>query len=107
MTLPEIDVEELAERRSTGAAVLDVRQPEEYREVHVPGAVLIPLATLPDRLDEIPSERPVLVICRSGGRSARAVEWLLAQGVDAVNVAGGTAAWIDGGHEVAMGDEAG
>jgi rhodanese-related sulfurtransferase len=107
MTTPEIDVDELARRRSAGAPLVDVRQPDEYREAHVPGAQLIPLDQLPDRLEELPAGRPVLVVCRSGARSAAAVDFLLGQGVDAVNVAGGTSAWIAGGHEVATGDEAG
>ena len=55
------------------------------------------------RVDEIPAGRPLYVICRSGGRSAQACEFLSAHDVDAVNVAGGTLAWIESGREVDSG----
>lgn len=98
MTIPEIDVAELAARLDAGAVLFDVREPDEYAEAHVSGAVLVPLATVPDELERFRVPGPVHVICRSGGRSARAVEFLLAQDVDAVNVAGGTLAWLAAGH---------
>jgi len=107
MSVPEIDVAELAKRRAEGQPVVDVRQPDEYRAGHVPGAVLIPLDQLPDRLAELPDERPLLVVCRTGSRSKAAVDFLLSEGIDAVNVAGGTQAWIESGHAIATGDEAG
>ena len=94
-SMPEIDVDELAKRQGDGSLVLDVRQPDEYAEAHVPGAVLIPLNELAARQDEIPHDRPLLVICGSGPRSARAVEALRAAGYDATNVVGGMHAWID------------
>ncbi len=103
MSVPEIDVADLAEALSAGAPLLDVRQPAEYEEFHVPGAVLVPLGELPERLDQIPSGAPLYVICRSGGRSAKAVEFLRARGTDAVNVAGGALAWQSQGHPVATG----
>ena len=93
--IPEIDVDELAKRQGDGSFVLDVRQPDEFAEAHVPGAVLIPLNELAARQDEIPNDRPLLVICANGPRSARAVEALRAAGYDATNVVGGTNAWID------------
>lgn len=99
MQIPEIDVDELARRRDEGPITLiDVREPDEYEAVHVPGAILIPLATLPDRLDEIPTAGVVHLICRTGGRSMRAAEWLGAEGRAAVNVAGGTLAWLESGR---------
>jgi rhodanese-related sulfurtransferase len=107
MAVPEIDVEELAARLAGGAPLVDVRQPDEYVAGHVPGAVLVPLDQLGERLDELPAERPLLVVCRSGARSAAAVQGLLGVGIDAVNVAGGTLAWIEGGHEVTTGAEPG
>ena len=67
MAIPEIDIEELATRLAKGQPLLDVRQPDEYTEAHVPGATLIPLDQLPQRMAEVAN--PVLVICRSGGRS--------------------------------------
>lgn len=87
--------------------MIDVREPDEYAEGHVPGAPLIPLASVPDRLADIPADGPVLIICKSGGRSRNAAEFLRTQGIDAINVAGGTMDWIRAGHPVVTGDEAG
>ena len=105
--VPEIDVETLEDLLEEGAPLVDVREPDEYTEVHVPGAVLVPLATVPDNLSAFPSAAPVYVICKSGARSGRAVQWLRAQGVDATNVAGGTDAWVRTGKPQASGDEPG
>jgi rhodanese-related sulfurtransferase len=77
--------------------IIDVRETDEYTLGHVPGAKLIPLGELTGRTDEIPTEGPVYVVCHSGMRSARATEFLAATGVDAINVAGGTAAWQQAG----------
>jgi rhodanese-related sulfurtransferase len=101
--VPEIDVAELARRLAEGAPLLDVRRPDEYADVHVPGAVLIPLDELADRVAELPAPEPLQVICRTGGRSLAAAEWLRSRDVDAVNVAGGTLAWIESGRPVATG----
>jgi len=100
--VPEIDVAELARRHAAGAYVLDVRTPEEFEEAHVPGAVLLPLQELQDRWQEVP-EGEVLVICKSGGRSAAAVTALNGAGRTTTNVAGGTQAWIDAGYPVETG----
>lgn len=105
--VPEIDVQELARRRGDGIHLVDVRETDEYIEVHVPGAVLLPLSELADRAGEIPTEGTVHLICRSGARSMTAGEFLAAMGIDAVNIAGGTLAWIDAGFEVATGIELG
>lgn len=107
MDVPEIDIAETARRRAEGEPVIDVREPHEYVDGHVSGAVLIPLATVPDRLSEIPSDGPVLIICKSGGRSRNAAEFLRAHGIDAINVAGGTMEWMRAGQPVTTGDEAG
>jgi len=105
--VPEIDVDELARRLDGGAVVIDVRELDEYLDGHVAGARLIPLGDVPDRLAEVPTTEPVLVICKVGGRSLRAAEFLAANGVDATNVAGGTMAWIDSGRPVVEGSEPG
>lgn len=93
---PEITVDELGEM--VGAVVVDVREPDEYASGHVPGARNIPLGTVHDRATELQALGTVHVICQSGRRSAQAAEVLRAEGVDAVNVAGGTAAWIAAGR---------
>lgn len=107
MDVPEIDIEEAARRRVAGTPVIDVREPHEYVEGHVPGAALVPLGEVPHRLAEIPPHGEVLVICRSGARSRTAAEFLRAQGVDAVNIAGGTQAWVMAGEPVATGQDPG
>jgi rhodanese-related sulfurtransferase len=101
--VPEIDVEELARLRGEGVPLVDVREPDEWQEFRVPGAQLLPLGEVHERIDEVPADGTVYVICKSGGRSAKAVELLRARGVDAVNVAGGSLAWRDAGHPVESG----
>ncbi|MGH9232541.1 MAG: rhodanese-like domain-containing protein [Acidimicrobiales bacterium] len=105
MEVPEIDVTELARLRADGIALIDVRQPDEYTAAHVPGATLVPLAMVPDNLDRVPTDGPVYVICAKGGRSLKAAEFYRGQGIDAVNVAGGTTAWLDAGQPVSTGME--
>jgi rhodanese-related sulfurtransferase len=104
----EIDVDQLAERLASGGRVVDVREPGEYAEAHVPGAVLVPLGTVPEHVEAFIGDGPTYVICRSGARSMRACEFLAEQGIDGldpVNVAGGTLAWIASGREVVGGDQ--
>lgn len=107
MDVPEIDIDEAARRHAGGATVIDVREPDEYVEGHVPGAPLIPLGTVADRISEFPAEGEVLIICKLGGRSRKAAEHLRSQGIDAINIAGGTMAWIEAGNRVVTGDEPG
>jgi rhodanese-related sulfurtransferase len=103
--IPEIDVDELETHWSQGAFVLDVREPDEYEDGHVPGAVPMPLATVPDHVDQVPTTGPVYVICAAGARSRRAAEFLRGAGADAINVAGGTRAWIDAEKQTVTGPE--
>ena len=103
MEVPEIDVNELARLQETGIVLVDVREIDEFEQVHVPGARLIPLVDVPERIEEIPDSERVYVICGSGPRSARAVEFLNRQGYDTVNVAGGTKAWLEAGLPVEHG----
>jgi rhodanese-related sulfurtransferase len=105
--IKEIHVDELAPLRDSGIVLVDVRMPDEYEEAHVPGAVLIPLPELAERAGEIPDADTIYVVCRSGARSMKACEFLVGGGRDAVNVAGGTMAWIDAGHPVATGSAQG
>ena len=105
LAVPEIDVDTLAQQREV--PLIDVREVVEYTEFHVPGAQLIPLSVFADRVDEVPTDGRVFVICRSGGRSLRVAELLRSRGVDAVNVAGGSQAWLDAGRPVVSGIEPG
>lgn len=95
--LPEIAVTDLPE----DAVLLDVREDDEWQAGHAPGATHIPLGTLAERLAEVPEGDPVYVVCRAGGRSARATEFLNANGWDSVNVAGGMGAWAAAGKPMA------
>ena len=77
----------------TGLGVLDVREPAEWVTGHIDGAQHIPLMQLVERLAEVPGDRPVLVVCRVGSRSAQATVFLNAQGREAQNLAGGMVEW--------------
>lgn len=101
----EITVQEAYQHYQTGEYfLLDVRTPQEWNEVHVPGAVLIPLDELPQRLDEVPRNRPVMVICRSGNRSAVGRDILKEAGFAQVtSIAGGIRAWMAAGYPVTSG----
>ncbi|MGQ0832420.1 MAG: rhodanese-like domain-containing protein [Microthrixaceae bacterium] len=98
--IPQIDVAELSRRCAQGAPLVDVREQHEFSKARVPGATLIPLGEIVERVDEVPRDATVYVICASGSRSARAVQHLRSVGVDAVNVAGGTIGWINAGLPV-------
>jgi rhodanese-related sulfurtransferase len=82
------------------AVVIDVREPHEYADGHIPGAALMPLMTVPQRVDELPTDRTVYIVCAVGARSAQAAAFLASRGVDAVNVDGGTVEWVAAGYPV-------
>jgi rhodanese-related sulfurtransferase len=105
MAVLEIDVDELARRLEAQAVLIDVREPDEYVSGHVPGALLIPMSDVPDRVADFPVGPELLLVCRSGARSMRVGEFLDAQGRTCVNVAGGTLAWVASGREVVAGNE--
>ena len=105
--IPTIDVAE-AERRlredPSEPILLDVREPHEFVEVRVPGALLLPTSVFMARIGEIPPDRPLLVVCHVGGRSAAVVGYLIRAGrSDVVNVAGGMDAWSRAGLPVRRG----
>jgi rhodanese-related sulfurtransferase len=101
-----VDVKQVAAMQSSGALLLDVREPDEYAQGHVPGAILIPLGQLDQRLPEIAryKNQPVALICRSGNRSAKAQKLLEQAGFSAAaNVEGGMIAWQRSGLPVVLG----
>lgn len=101
----EISVDELREALTKSCRLVDVREPDEYAAGHVPGAVSIPLGQVPARLAEIVADGgPIFMICRSGARSENACRLVRESGHRAINVAGGTMAWIVNGHDVVEGD---
>ena len=90
----EVTVAEAAQKRDQGAFILDVRQPDEWQQVHIPGALLIPLADLPNRLGEVPKDKEVVVVCRSGNRSKTGRDILRQAGYERVtSLAGGVTDW--------------
>ena len=92
--IPSVPVSDLPD----DALVVDVREPDEWAAGHAPGAVHIPMGEIPARLGDIPdTDHPLPVVCRSGGRSSRAVQWLVQQGFDVVNVEGGMRSWHGAG----------
>lgn len=98
-----VDVAQAQSMSKQGALLLDVRETGEYAEAHAPDATLIPLGELGTRLNEIAAykDKPIAVICRSGRRSAKAVELLQGAGYSQVsNVSGGMTAWENAGLEV-------
>ncbi|MEO3782278.1 rhodanese-like domain-containing protein [Actinocorallia sp. B10E7] len=99
----EVDLSSFATAHGNGAYVVDVREPHEYIAGHVTGAVPMPLGQVPARMGELPTDRPVYVICASGNRSLTAAEWMNDKGVDAWSVAGGTGAWMRAGGPITRG----
>ena len=90
----EISVAQAKEKYDAGTFLLDVRQPEEWNETHVPGTTLIPLGELASRVDELPKDKEIVVICRSGNRSQEGRDILLNSGFKRVtSVAGGVNDW--------------
>ncbi len=100
---PEVDIEQLARALPGDVTLVDVREPAEYADGHVPGAVLVPMGQFGSRLGEVDGNRPVYVICASGNRSAAMTDLLVARGYDAHSVAGGTSAWARSGRPLETG----
>ena len=105
--VPTIDVHE-AERRlredPDAPLLLDVRELGEFITVRAPGAALVPTSMFMTRVDELPADRPLLVVCHVGGRSASVAGYLIRAGrTDVVNVAGGMDAWERAGLPVRRG----
>ena len=90
----EISVTQAAARRDAGAFILDVRQPDEWADYHVPGSTLIPLGELQARVNEVPRDKEIVVVCRSGNRSQTGRDILATAGFSRVtSLAGGLKEW--------------
>jgi rhodanese-related sulfurtransferase len=96
--MQSVDVADLRAILERAPCLIDVREPEEFAGGHVPGARLVPLATVPAAVPELPTDAPIYVICEVGARSAHAATFLTQQGFDAHNVDGGTRAWVAAGY---------
>jgi len=105
LSLPqEVSVDEAARLREEGAFVLDVREPQEWEAGHIPGATLIPLGEIPDRLNEIPQDQPVVVVCRSGNRSGQATQFLRQSGYGlTTSMSGGMNQWSAANLDIVTG----
>ena len=96
----DISVDKAYEMYKGGTFVLDVRTQEEWDEYHVPNTTLIPLDQLPNRLSEIPKDKEIVVICRSGNRSQQGRDILLNAGYNATSVTGGIKEWYAKGYDI-------
>jgi len=98
----DISVEEVYQIISSNQdyIILDVRTPDEFKEGHIEGAILIPVSELEGRLDELPKDKPIITYCKSGGRSENAAEVLVENGFTQIYDMGGILDWIDKGYPV-------
>jgi len=99
MTDTQVEPDDAREMLDDGAMLLDVREQDEWDAGHAPEAQFIPLGEVVARVAEVPRDRRIVVICRSGARSDRAAQFLRGQGIDAVNLAGGMRAWVASGYD--------
>ena len=95
--LPSVDISTVPDPIPEGLHILDVREDVEWAHGHIDGAQHIPLAQIPARLDELPDGK-TLVVCKIGGRSAKAVAFLQAKGHHAANLEGGMLDWAAAGR---------
>jgi rhodanese-related sulfurtransferase len=95
--IPSVDVAGVPYPLPEGTHVLDVREDVEWAHGHIQGAQHIPLMQIPARMAEVPDGQ-TLVVCKIGGRSAKAVAYLQARGLTAVNVEGGMLEWAAAGR---------
>jgi len=98
----EVTTAEAVELAKSGTYLIDVREQDEWNTGHAAGAHFIPMSMFGERMADIPAGEKLLVICQSGGRSARVAQALTAAGYDAVNVAGGTGAWASAGGTIVV-----
>ncbi len=95
-----VTVDQLASALESHAVVIDVREAAEFAAGHVPGAVNIPMGRLAGAMGTLDHDALIHVVCRSGNRSGAMTDLLTGSGFEAVNVTGGTDAWIASGRPV-------
>lgn len=97
-----VDVKKYGDYENVPHILVDVREVNEYSEGHLPGAINIPLSSFQSRYTEIPTDKSVVLVCRTGGRSGMAAEMLASTGVytNVVNLNGGTLDWVRAGNPV-------
>ena len=100
----EITVRQAASKKVDGAYILDVRESYEFVQGHIPGAVMIPLRQLKGRVNELPKDKEIVVVCLSGGRSKVGLEILREEGYEkSSSLAGGMNAWKTAGYPIKTG----
>jgi rhodanese-related sulfurtransferase len=101
---PEVSVQEAVAKQQAGAFILDVREPSEWNDAHIAAATLIPLGELASRENELPRDKEIVIVCRSGNRSAQARDILLKDGFTQVtSIAGGLNQWKASGYPTVSG----
>ena len=102
--VPSVTPAEASEAAAAGALIVDVREPDEFTTERIDGVVLVPLSAFRDRFAELPKDRPLLMLCRAGSRSASATMFLRQNGwSDVRNVDGGMIAWRQAGLPIRTG----
>jgi len=96
--IPSVTVEQLPPELPETVTVLDVREPVEWQHGHVEGSLHVPMMEIQQRVDELPHDRQVLVVCKVGARSARVAQFLQQQGIEAFNLDGGLLEWQAAGR---------
>lgn len=101
---PEVSVETAAQMREEGAYILDVREQSEWDQFRIPGSTLIPLDSLRQQIDRVPKDTNIVVVCRTGNRSAEARDILLRAGyLDVTSMSGGVTEWHKKGFPIETG----
>ncbi len=90
-SVTEVEVKSMMKDKNT--MIVDVREPYEYASGHIKGAKLIPLGSLPNRLNELNKDKNIILVCASGARSGRAASFLSKKGYRVFNLAGGMMRW--------------
>jgi rhodanese-related sulfurtransferase len=98
LSVPSVTVDQLPTQLPDDLVVVDVREPIEWQHGHLEGSLHLPMSELPARFDELPPDRRLLIVCKVGGRSARVVQYLVQQGIDAFNLDGGLVEWEAAGR---------
>ncbi len=96
--IPTVTIDQVPDPLPEALVVLDVREPVEWAQGRIDGALHIPLGELIERTAELPTESQVLVVCKVGGRSGQATGYLVQRGMDAVNLDGGMLEWSAAGR---------
>lgn len=98
--VPTVSVLEARDLAARGAVLLDVREDDEWAAGHAPGATSLPMSRIAASVDGLPRDARLVAVCRSGSRSARVTQALVATGLDCVNMAGGMQDWAAAGLPV-------